>query len=501
MKHLLFLIPKHDFTNLGDKSFAMKKTLLLLLLLATAFQARTQDKQPDYTEALKVIEVWLDAQRDYDRVPGMSVIIVDDQEVLWSGAFGMANLEDQVKASPTTLYSICSISKLFTSVAIMKLYDEGNLRLDDEIGDLLPWYDLNQKYKDSWPITIRALLSHSSGLPRETNHPYWTGPDHPFPETESIKSELKNQETLYPSSTYWQYSNLGLTLLGEVIEEVSGMRFDTYIKTQILDPLEMQNTRTFLPEEQHGTTLAKGYNALNRVGERDEVKLFHGNGITAAAGFSSNVNDLAKFASWNFRLLDTTSTEILKPSTLKYMQNVHWTDPDWKNTWGLGFWVVKGENGEKRVGHSGHCPGYATYFSMFPAIKRAYAVFTNGNNTNRAGYIQGMHDILEKYKKDAKKEAVKEDVPDLDEYEGYYHMLPWQNEVYLSSWHNKLIILGLPTGDPAESLMVLKYTGKDVFRRLREDGELGEAFEFERDENGSIYRIKRHNNYFTKISK
>jgi len=97
---------------------------------------------------------------------------------------------------------------------------------------------------------------------------------------------------------------------------------------------------------------------------------------------------------------------------------------------------------------------------MFPAKKRAYAVFTNGNNTNRASYIQGIHNILEKYKKAEDKDAVKEDIPDLDEYEGNFHMLPWQNEIYLAPWHNKLVMLNFPTSDPAESLMMLKYTGR-----------------------------------------
>jgi hypothetical protein len=135
---------------------------------------------------------------------------------------------------------------------------------------------------------------------------------------------------------------------------------------------------------------------------------------------------------------------------------------------------------------------------MIPDKKRAYAVFTNGLNTNRTGYIRGMQSLLEKYKKEAKKEADKKDAPNLDEYEGYFHFLPWQSEVYIGSWHNKLVLLNLPSDDPRGSMIELKYIEKDIFRRLRDDGELGEAFEFERDENGSIYRIKRHNNYFTR---
>jgi CubicO group peptidase (beta-lactamase class C family) len=478
------------------------KTLLPLALLAMfSCPVMAQDTQADYSEAFHLIEVWLDAQRDYDRVPGMSVIAVDDQEVLWSGAFGMANVEDQVKATPSTLYSICSISKLFTSVAIMRLYEEGKLRLDDEIGDLLPWFDLKQQFPDSWPITIRSLLTHSSGLPRESNHPYWTGPDFPFPESDSIKSGLQLQETLYASSTIFQYSNLGMTLLGEVVEVASGMPYEEYIKLNILDPLDLQNTRTFLPEELYGNELAIGYSALDREGHRDKVNFFQAKGIAAAAGFSSNVKDLGKFASWQFRLLDTTTAEILRPSTLKYMHNVHWTDPDWKNTWGLGFGIIKGDDGIKWVGHSGGCPGYITMFSMIPSKKRAYAVFTNGINTNPLVYVQGMHKLLEKYQKDGKKDESENTGPLLDEYSGYYHQLPWTNEVYLAPWHDKLVMLNLPGKDPAETLVLLKFVGEDSFKRVRDNGELAETFTFIRDEQGAIQKIKRHNNYFSRIHK
>ena len=489
----------HGFINLVDKSILMKVTLLVFILISLELSVGAQEKQIDYTEAFKLIDVWLDAQRDYDHVPGMSVIAVNDQEVMWSGAYGMANLEDQVKATPSTLYSICSISKLFTSVAIMKLYDQGKLRLDDEIDDLLPWYDLKQKYPDSWPITIRTLLTHSSGLPRESNHPYWTGPDHPFPEADSVKSELHNQETLYPSSIYWQYSNLGMSLLGQVVEELSGMPYEDYIRTQILDPLEMKDTRTFLPENLYGNGLAIGYSALDRDGLREKVKLFQAKGIAAAAGYSSNVSDLGKFASWQFRLLDSTSGEILKPSTLKQMYNVHWIDPDGNNTWGFGFGIVKVPDGERMVGHSGHCPGYNTLFSMIPSKKRAYAVFTNAQNTRRSTYVRGMHALLEKYKQEVSREPGNEKAPKLDEYTGYYSMLPWQHEIYMASWNNKLLMLNLPADNPAESMLELKYISKDLFRRVRGDGEPGEAFEFERDKNGKIYRIKRHNNYFQRI--
>ncbi len=166
----------------------MKKTLisvriflLVLILICSSAAFSEEKKKPDFSEAIRLIDTWLEAQRDYDNLPGISVAIVTDQEILWSKAYGMADREKEVPSSPSTIYSICSISKLFTSVAIMKLRDTGKLRLEDLVADHLPWFNLQQQFPDTGPITIRSVLTHSSGLPRESDYPYWTGPDFPFP--------------------------------------------------------------------------------------------------------------------------------------------------------------------------------------------------------------------------------------------------------------------------------------------------------------------------------
>ncbi len=124
----------------------MKKTLisvriflLVLILICTSAAFSEEKTKPDFSEAIRLIDTWLEAQRDYDHLPGISVAIVMDQEILWSKAYGMADREKKVSSSPSTIYSICSISKLFTSVAIMKLRDAGKLRLEDLIADHLPW--------------------------------------------------------------------------------------------------------------------------------------------------------------------------------------------------------------------------------------------------------------------------------------------------------------------------------------------------------------------------
>jgi len=481
----------------------MKNTILSLLLTLLFTGAYVQDADKDYSEAFRLIEVWLDAQKDFDNLPGISAIVVEDQEVLWSGAVGMANKEDEVATKVSTLCSICSISKLFTSVAVMMLYDQGKLRLDDKVSDLLPAYKLQQKYPDSGPVTIRSLLTHSSGLPREATNPYWTGPDFPFPTKAEVDAALADQETLYPASTYFQYSNLGLTLLGEIVEELSGMPYEDYITQRILNPLGLYDTRPDMPEDLWGDVLAIGYGAVDRQGDRAKVNFFDANGITPAAGFSSNVTDLGKFASWQFRLRDTTSTEILKPATLKFMQQVHYTDPNWTTTWGLGFRVYKGPNGTTWAGHGGSCPGYRSALELDLANKRAYSVMINAGGTNPGKYVRGMYAILNKVKASAKKESDKDDAeqPNLSDYVGYYNAQPWWSEEYIGTVNGQLVVLGLPTDNPGDAMTMLEHVEGDTFQRLRDDGEPGETITFQRNDQGKVISYEQHGNYTRKMER
>lgn len=446
-------------------------------------------------EATTVMEAWLDAQKDYDNLPGISVALVHDQDIIWSKGFGWSDQDDEVPATASTKYSICSISKLFTSIAIMQLYEQGKLRLDDRIEDLLPWYDLRQQYEESGPITIRSLLTHSSGLPRESDHAYWSRPLFAFPTQDEVRTGLHNQETLYPASTYFQYSNLGMTLLGEVVAEVSGMPYGDYIDRNILEPLELDDTETYLPESEWRTALATGYGAKDRKGQRDRLDLFDARGITAAAGFSSTVEDLAKFAAWQFRLLKNGGEEVLKAATLRYMQQVHWMDPDWKTSWGLGFSIWESD-GHSMVGHGGSCPGYRSTIMIDPEKQIAAVVMINAQGVNPSKYARGL---MELFKKADGKEATPDSLQ-LETYAGYYNSQPWWPEELLVTWQGKLASIPLPSDNPTTEMTFIKQVEGDRFRKVRKDDKLGEDIIFGRDEKGDIDRYTQHNNFYMRIS-
>ena len=473
----------------------MRNFLAFVVLFLFVQRSFSQTPAIDYRDAFRLIDSWIDAQRDFSDIPSISVAIVKDQETIWSKAYGMANNDGKIAASTNTLYSICSISKLFTSVAIMQLYDAGKLRLDDNIETILPNYNLKQHYKESGPITIRSLLTHSSGLPRESDFPYWTGPDFPFPTQAQLNAKLGDQQTLYPSSTYFQYSNLGMSLLGEVVEKISGQPYDKYIEENILKPLRLNSTRTYIPKEEWGKKMAIGYGATKREGSRDKVNLFDTKGIKAAAGFSSNVEDLARFASWQFRLLNNGAAEILKSSTLKEMHRVQWVDPDWKTYWGLGFSVIQ-PDGITIVGHGGSCPGYRTVLQLDPKEKMAYTVMINAGGESPDLFAKEIREIISKIPKD--KTGKKSDV-NLEQYSGGYTSQPWGSERIVTAWYGDLVMLNLPNENPDEAMIVLQHVSGDIFKRVRKDKTLAEEIRFERDSSGKVIRILQHSNYSTRI--
>ena len=470
--------------------------LFIFFAVLFCINASSQTKKPDYKEALRIIDAWLSAQRDFDKLPGISVAIVNDQEIIFSKGYGFADVEKKVPMTAETIGSICSISKLFTSVAVMQLWEQGKLRLDDSISALLPAYDLKQRYNETVPITMRSLLTHSSGLPREAAYPYWSAPDFYFPTAKEMNQKLKEQQTLYPSSTYFQYSNLGMALLGEAVARVSNSSYETYIEKNILQPLKLTNTQPSLPKNLWGSKMAKGYTALHRDGTRKPAPFFQANGMAAAAGYSSNVLDLARFASWQFRVLNGNK-EILRPSTLKEMQRVQWMDPDGKTTWGLGFVNFK-EGATTYVGHGGSCPGYQSVLTLSPQKKLAVSILINAQGNDPGKYEVAIFKLLDKAK-DATDTTTKN--INLEAYAGNYDSYAWGGESIVLPWKGKLAVFGVPSGDPAERMILFKYVSNDTFRRVRKDDDsLAEELRFERDANGKVIRMFRHDNFSNKLN-
>lgn len=482
----------------------MRRLIVLLPLCAlaappAAAQERSVRDHPRVQEALGLLQTWMDAQRAYEQIPGLSLAVVHDQERLWAGGFGHAHRERGTPATPETIYSICSISKLFTAIAVMQLRDAGKLRLDDPVARHLSWYAVRDAYPDAPPVTVEGLLTHAAGLPRESDHPYWTGPDFPFPTREEIIARLSNQEELYPAYTYFQYSNLGLTLAGEVVAVVAGRPYADYVRAEILEPLGLAHTTPEIPLALHGGRMAQGYAARTRDGTRPPVRPFQARGIAPAAGYASTVEDLARFASWQFRVLHHGADDVLSRHTLREMQRVHWMDPDWETTWGLGFAVWRTDD-KTFVGHGGSCPGYRSQFLLQPDDRIATIVMANASGVNAGRFARRAYEIVAPAVKAARDgDTAAASDPALARYTGTYSQAPWGGETAVVPWQGSLALVSFPTENPLSGLAKLKHTGAHTFRRVRDDDTLGEEIRFEVGPDGRVTRLWRHGNYSPKV--
>jgi CubicO group peptidase (beta-lactamase class C family) len=472
-----------------------------------AASAQALAEHPRVVEALRVVDVWLEAQRAYEQIPGISAAIVHDQETLWTGAHGYAHPERRVAASPETLYSICSISKLFTAMAVLQLRDEGAVALSDPVADHLPWFRIREAHPGSSPVTVAGILAHAAGLPRESDHPYWSAPDFVFPTRDEIITGLANQETLYPAWRTFQYSNLGFTLAGEIVRERSGQTFEAYVQDRILTPLGLADTRPYMPEDLWGGALATGHSGMTRDGVRRPLPFFHARGIGPAAGFSSNALDLARFAAWQFRLTGDRE-EVLRAHTLEEMQRVHWVDPSFETYRGLGFGVYRA-GGTTFVGHGGSCPGYQTQLLLQNDDRIATIFMANSNGVNTLGFARRMHELVAPAVKEALRQSGGE--PDeagptatgpaleLDRYLGTYDTQPWGGETAVVRWKGGLALLGLPTDDPVRALTRLEHVDGHTFRRVRDDDHPGEPVSFEMGPDGRATALLRFENRYPRV--
>jgi CubicO group peptidase (beta-lactamase class C family) len=228
----------------------MKNTFIILGLLVASCGApvfaqngstnQALARRPEVAAAIAVLDAWVTATVASREQPGLSLGILHDQDLIWAKGYGFSDLAKKIPATPSTVYRIASISKLFTTTAIMQLRDAGKLQLDDPVAKYLPWFKIKNVHPEGPAITIRHLLTHTSGLPREAAGVNWS--DLTMPKREEMIRRIGEQETVFPAETEWKYSNFGLTLAGEIVASVSGEPWAQYIESRILKPLGMKAT-------------------------------------------------------------------------------------------------------------------------------------------------------------------------------------------------------------------------------------------------------------------
>lgn len=336
-----------------------RASILTLLLLLVATVTAQADKVDDFVKA----------EMQKQRISGLSIAVVKEGKIIKAEGYGLANVELNIPAKPETVYQIGSVSKQLIAAGVLLLLQDGKLSLDDKLSKFL------DGTPDTWKeITVRHLLTHTSGIVREA-----PGFD-PF----KVQADADVIKTAYPlplrfaPGEKWEYCNVGYFALAEIMRKVSGKPWAVFLHERVFQPLGMDATRT--------TTLteivpnrADGY--VWRDGKLRNAESFFA--LRPSGAFLSTVLDLAK---WDAALY---SDQILNAASRELMWTPVKLNSGASHPYGFG-WELDAVNGHRRVQHGGSLPGFRSVIARYLDDKLTVIVLTNADNASPGPIALGV---------------------------------------------------------------------------------------------------------------
>jgi len=338
---------------------------------------------------------------------------------------GFSDVSNSIEINENTLFRVASISKSFTALGLMKLYDQGLFQLDDDISEAIGYEVRNPSFPDV-PITYRMLLSHQSSLQDGSGYgPFLTATysANPIPAIHEVLLEdgdyyTSNMWRTEEPGTYFAYSNLNYGLIGTLIEAISGERFDEYMESEVLLPLgingsynvaELEGIENLAVLYRDNVPQADNYGGVNPEPIITGIYAPGTNGAIFApqGGLRCTLNDLLNFAAMIYNSGSFNGTEIIGQEALEEMMSIEW-DYDGSNgdnyfglfnRWGLGLHHAGADgvndrvvSGEILLGHPGEAYGLISDLYVHPETGYTIAFITNGYSSG-GGYTFGEESI------------------------------------------------------------------------------------------------------------
>jgi CubicO group peptidase (beta-lactamase class C family) len=260
-----------------------------------------------YAKTIEYVDELIQDEMDSEDIVGLSIALVDDQEIVWAKGYGMADLGRKLRTTPKTVYSLGSISEIFTSPAVMLLQEKGLIDADQPVTKYIPEFAMKSRFPDSKPIKIRNLISHHSGIQSEILKGQYASNPGPF---SGLLQLLKNEYVCYPPEFVFSFSKAGLTLLGILVERVSNTDFHEFLEKNIFEPASMTESAAIL-NENIKLNLSKVYGE-----DEAEDRIIPSRDIPADRLYSS-VSDLGKYMMMFFNKGKVANHIVFKPETVE----------------------------------------------------------------------------------------------------------------------------------------------------------------------------------------
>jgi CubicO group peptidase (beta-lactamase class C family) len=376
-----------------NKSSIVKALVLLVAFLATTMIATRLCAAQDRDTAR--VDDYVKAEMQRQRIPGLSLAVIKDGQIVLAKGYGLANVEHQVPAKPETIFQSGSMGKQFTATAVMMLMEEGKLSLGDKI---------TKYFTDapaSWQnITVRHLLTHTSGT---TDYPNDFDFRRDYTEDELFKRAAAIPLAFQPGEK-WSYSNLGYVMLGILIHKVSGKFYGDFLQERVFHPLGMTTARIIseadiVPNRAAGYRLVKG-----ELKNQDWVSPTLN--TTADGALYLTVYDMAK---WDAALY---TEKLLKRSSLQQMWTPVKLNSGKTQDYGFG-WGFGEVNGHHIIEHGGAWQGFKSHIARYVDEKLTVVVFANLAQANPGKIAHGVAAIYNPELAPPRPKAIEDKEPDV----------------------------------------------------------------------------------------
>ena len=422
------------------------------------------------------------------------VTIVQDDQLVFAKGYGFQDFEDRIRVDPqSTMFRPGSVSKLFTWVSVMQLVEQGKIDLDTDVNEYLETFQIDDTFPE--PVTLRHIMTHTAGF-EDGALGYLIIVDEEEILPLAVAMERYQPLRVNPPGAQTSYSNYATALAGLIVQNVSGLSFNEYVKTNILDVLEMNDSTFYEPlpanlEDQ----MANGYQLETGVYAAKPFELIASFG--PAGGLSSTGADMARFAAAILNEGALNGAQILRAETMRQMLQRDFSHDDRMMGMALGFYETE-ENGVRIVGHGGDT--FHFHSDLAVDIENDIAIFTSftsdGGSTVRSAIVPAFYDHY--FTDDEAPPAVPEDFADrAPKYAGMYRF--WRHNF---STIEKVLALapGITVAPSGDNTLILSFAegakqyvevADNLFRERNREVALSPGFSprliaFQEDADGSI---------------
>jgi CubicO group peptidase (beta-lactamase class C family) len=345
----------------------LKKVVLLLVLLTVVFAACGAPEKDPFEAVRAQIEQLVAEGTD----PSLAVAVARNGEIIWEEGFGYADREQNIPATEHTVYNLSSVSKPLTATGLMVLVERGLIDLDGPVNGYLGDSQIHSCVGDvAQAATIRGLADHTAGLPNHYLFVYSDQPLDPLPMEEII---LRHGNLVSVPGERWLFSNLGYGVLGQVISDQSGKSFEAFMREEVFLPLGMTNTSVGIdPGLAEHQAIQYSPDLLALPPRTYDTP--------AGLGIYSSAHDLIRFAMFHLKNDLPDQKAIVNEAALDEMQRP--MAAPYNAGYGLGWFIIDGEDGLHRVSHSGATAGASANLVLLPEEDIAVVVLSNTSSSS-----------------------------------------------------------------------------------------------------------------------